>query len=142
MKYNLIVIDASIAVKPFFKEEGFDLVNRLFAIKDSFKLSVIVPDFFKYEFFNVVMRKKNNLQGAEVSFQLLTEKQFSQIPFENDLVTIALRLMEQYSKISFYDASYHALAKAYNTDFITADERYYQITKKEGNVKLLKHLKI
>ena len=64
------------------------------------------------------------------------------MPLEDDLIEQTNKLMEKYPKISFYDAAYHALAKAYNTDLITADKQYYKLTKKEGNIKLLANLKL
>ena len=50
--------------------------------------------------------------------------------------------MDKYPGISFYDASYHALAKAYGIPYITADKKYYQMTEKEGNIKLLQKIEI
>lgn len=50
--------------------------------------------------------------------------------------------MKKYPRVSFYDASYHALAIAYDGLFVTADRKYYEMTRKEGNVTLLEDLKI
>jgi len=39
--------------------------------------------------------------------------------------------------VSFYDASYHALAKKIGGVFITADNRYYDKAKVVGNIEPL-----
>ena len=52
---------------------------------------------------------------------------------------MAFELMQKYPKISFYDASYHAIAIYENGKFITADKRYYETTKKEKHIILLKN---
>jgi len=49
--------------------------------------------------------------------------------------------MKKYTKISFYDAAYHALALNTGGTFITADKKYYEKTKSEGNIMLLKNYK-
>lgn len=54
------------------------------------------------------------------------------------LCFLGVELMQKASKISFYDAAYHALALQEKAIFITADSRYYKDMHKEGN---LLHLK-
>lgn len=138
---KIYVVDNSVILKPILNEEGAEKVKKLFLLKNKFKISIFVPDIFCYEFFNKLIKTL----GAKVSFKAFygfLERQVSIMPLQDDLIMLANKLVEKYPKISFYDAAYHALAKAYNAELITADERYYNQTKKEGNIKLLKNLKI
>lgn len=134
-----LVVDNSVILKPLLREEGAEIVEKMFLLKDKFELSILVPDIFRYEFFNKVTREYD-AQIAQVAWNNLTERQVSIIPLEYDIITASNKLMKKYSKISFYDAAYHALAKVYRVDFITADKKYYQLTKAEGDVKLLEEL--
>lgn len=138
---EILVLDTSVLVKPLLKETGADKVKKILFLKDTFGLSVLVPEIFKYEFLNTVTLQKNALI-AKKAYNLITAKQFSLIPIEYDLMDASSRLMQKYQGISFYDASYHALAIAYDATFVTTDKKYYSQVKKEGNIKLLDDLKI
>ncbi len=136
-----IVLDNSVILRPLLKEKGAEKVNRIFMLKDRLQISILVPDIFCYEFFNKLTRAMDS-RSAMSAYHYLVQRQVSVIPFEEDLIKAANNLMEKYPRISFYDAAYHALAKAYNVDLITADERYYNLTKGEGHVKLLDDFKV
>ncbi len=45
--------------------------------------------------------------------------------------------MAYFLKASFYDTSYHFLAKLLKGDFVTSDDNYFKKAKKLGNIKLL-----
>lgn len=137
----IYVLDNSVVLKPFFKEEGADLVHKIFLLKENYKISIFVPEIFRFEFFNTVLLKKD-LKIATQAFAFFMEKQVSFIPFEDDLMEKASQLVKKHPKVSFYDASYHALAKAYEGIFITADKKYYEQVKNEGNIELLEKLKL
>lgn len=47
-----------------------------------------------------------------------------------------LRLSQDFGT-SFYDASYHFLAKLLKGTFLTSDEQYFKKAKESGNIKLL-----
>lgn len=133
-------MDTSIALKPILQEEDAIKVIKILNLKNNFQLSVLVPDIFRYEFFNV-MSGKYSASVCEKFYEHLTEKQWSIIPFDYDIIRIATRLKGKYQKITFYDAAYHALAKAYKTIFVTADERYARMVNDE-DVVLLKDLEV
>lgn len=137
----VFVLNASAILKPFLDEEGSHLVEKIFYLKNSFQVSVLVPDIFRYEFINTLCRMK----GDEVAlkfYEFITEKQLSILPLEADLMEWATKLMQKYPRISFYDAVYHALAKAYKIPFVTADEKYFEMVKREKDVLLLEKLNI
>jgi|WetSurMetagenome_2_1015567.scaffolds.fasta_scaffold344727_2 predicted nucleic acid-binding protein len=135
------VMDNSVLIKPLLREDGAEKVEKILLRKERFELSLLVPDIFRYEFFNILTRGFN-AEIAMAAWLELTERQVSIIPLEVDLIDMANRLVTKYAKISFYDAAYHALALAYCVDYVTADEKYYNIVKKEGNIRLLEDFKI
>jgi len=141
VKSNILVLDNSVVCKPLFKEEGADIVEKIFAKKENFEIMVLLPEIFRFEFFNAAARKKT-AEIANAAYESFSEKQVSIIPNEGDLIDKTLRIMKKYPRVSFYDASYHALAIAYDALFVTADKQYYEMTRKEGNVTLLEDLKI
>jgi predicted nucleic acid-binding protein len=138
---NLYVLDNSVVLKPFLGQDSDHKVKKLFLKKEKFEISVLVPGIFCYEFFNILNRELD-AKAAMQAYQAFLARQVSVVPLEADIIQMANKLMGKYPKISFYDAAYHALAKVYKADLITADERYYQMTKKEKHVKLLKQLKV
>lgn len=138
---KIYILDNSVVLKPILEEEGAEIVNKLFFLKNKYKISILVPDIFRYEFFNRLTREKN-ASVALKAYNYFINRQVSVIPLESDLIRLANKLVTKYPKISFYDAAYHALAKAYDADLITADKKYYQKTRAEGNVRLLEDLKI
>ena len=141
MKIKKLVLDASVLLKAILNEEDSPKVEKIITMKDNFELFILVPDIFRYEFLQQMTRKVG-LEAANFAYHAITEFQLGVIPLENDIIDEAQKIMEQHPQVSFYDATYHALAKAYKTDFITADERYYQQTKTIGNIKLLKNFRI
>lgn len=136
-----MVIDTSVILKPILGEEGKEKAMKINHLKDNYELSVLVPDIFRYEFMNIAGRGLDSTT-AEEAFLKFTERQVSIVPLAFDLIQIATKIMQKYPKVTFYDAVYHALAKAYDTCFITADRRYYEQTKEEGNIRLLEDLKL
>lgn len=138
---TVFVLDASAILKPFLGEEESDIVEKIFYLKDNFQVSVLVPDIFRYEFINTLCRMKGD-EAALKLYEFITEKQLSILPLEADLMKWATRLMQKYPRVSFYDAVYHALAKAYKIPFVTADEKYFEMVKSERDVLLLNKLKI
>ena len=140
-KIKTIVLDTSTIVKPLLQENGKEKVEKMFHLKENFKLSILVPDIFRYEYMNTICRELNT-EIAEEGYKTFTARQVSIIPMDFDLIRRTTKITEKYPKASFYDAAFHALAKAYGIDFITADKRYYELTKKEGNIKLLQDLKL
>lgn len=137
----IYVLDASVILKAFLQEEDRIKVLQIINLKDNYKISIFLPEFFRYEFFNT-MNRKIGREGAKKIFRTFTSIQVSLIVLEDDLTESALKINSKYPQTSFYDAAYHAIAKAYNATLITADEKYYNQTRREGHIKLLKNFKI
>lgn len=50
------------------------------------------------------------------------------------VVARAIQLVRSYSKVTWYDAVYHAVAIEYGGQFVTADRYYYSTTRQEGSI--------
>lgn len=137
----VIVPDASIILKwvlppnisPY---QNLALNIRNAANKGEHKL--LVPPLWRYEVGNTLTRliSKN-------SFKLITLCEsvgLIEIPADNDWLKQAISLVQK-NKVSFYDASYHALAIRESGIFITADEKYVRKILDKTHVKLLKEWK-
>lgn len=135
------VVDASVLLKPALKEQSpqTDLAKELIQLKENYEICIFVPDLFRYEYFNTLVRKRGEVH-ARLAYKAISARQLCIFPLEDYYWETAHRLMQKYSGVSFYDASYHALAKAYNIPYITADKKYYERTKKEGNIQMLEDL--
>ena len=127
------ILDASILIKIVLKEEDSWRVEQIFSDIRTHKNKLLSCELWLYETFNTLGRK---LSYGEAVGAL---EVFADTPFEvlKSDVNTALQLMQKFPKISFYDASYHALAIEHEGVFITADRKYYEITKEAGNVMLL-----
>jgi predicted nucleic acid-binding protein len=137
-----IVIDSSVFLKQFLHEKDSKKTTTFLEkiLRDNFK--IIVPDLLVYEILSVVIRQKNVDLSEVVDF--LDSAQKSELFLEKlstDLIDkakkIALSGNEKSGFPSFYDSVYHALAIINKCDFVTADKKHYDKTKKFGHIKLL-----
>jgi len=135
---KLITIDASVLLKWLIAEsEDMEQAVLLRTHFEKKKVEFIVPSFCFAEVCNILYRK---VPHAAIEFySYILELQITEHQLSFNIVNIAFKLMEQYHAVSFYDASYHALAILENGTFITADKKYYEKTRKEGHIMLLKN---
>mgnify|MGYP001617997569 CR=1 FL=1 len=133
-----VVIDSSVALK-WALDEKEDLKEALY-IRELIKKRLIqgfVPSIFYYETLNTLFRKKPEKALRFLSLIRMSEILECRLTVEQ--VLKAGELMQKYPQISFYDACYHALAMWEDAIFITSDNKYYETTKKEGHITLLKN---
>ena len=135
-KIKTVVVDASVLLKTIFNEEDSIKAEKLINQKDNCKLSILVPDIFRYEFFQQVTRKANE-KIAQEGYSALFERQISTIPLEVDIIKSAQKIMARHPKISFYDAAYHVLAIREDGEYLTADREYARKARSRGSVTLL-----
>lgn len=131
------VIDASVIYKWATHEPEY--LEEALLVKDHFveKINLLmVPVFCFAEVCNALFIKRPRM--ALEYFSQLIEFGIEEYAISFNLANLSFQLMERYPGISFYDASYHALAIRKNGTFITADEKYYRKTHKEGHIMLLK----
>ena len=141
------VIDSSVFIKLFLPEEEDS--KKAFFLMDKIineQIEVLAPRLFYYEVFGIA--RKNGIPSEEV-WSILQDYEGSLLHYvKEDWETTqkTLSICETGNKKSgfptFYDASYHALALLHNCDFITADRRHYEKTKKLGHVRLLSEMEL
>jgi len=138
MERNALVLDASIIIKWFTKEENRD---KAIAIRKAFienEIEIAVPDLILYEISNAL--KHNPLftsENVKEAIDSLLEIGIDIIIPIPETIHRAIDIAFS-SKISLYDAFYIALALDLGFDFITADKKLYEKTKEYGNILLLK----
>ncbi len=131
------VVDNSVVIKHVYEEEKSFEADKLFHDAYNFMASMFVPEIFTFEYFNIASRRIG-YSAAYKAFKDFTERQFSIVKLDAYGLRQANMIMEDLAnKISFYDASYHALAFQMDATFVTADERYYKMAKKIGRIELL-----
>lgn len=125
MEKETLVLDASVIVKWYFKEQNSEKAIRIRDLYRNYIVDIIVPDLLYYEVTNVVRfnneitnRKKkriiNNLFNINLETRILDKSDFLD----------ALNSAEN-SDTTIYDTIYYILAKKIDGKYITADQNFY-----------------
>ena len=135
-----VALDASVVIKWFFEEEGTDAALQLLEEHKLEKIQINVPDLLFFEFGNTVVKKfREDIDTRKEFNRNLTDLLSIQLSFAEttpDLLKLVYSLASRY-EITFYDATYVALAKSLKCDFVTADKKLVEATKALKFVKLL-----
>lgn len=134
---RVVVIDASVIVKMFLGEDGSELVKKLFRLTNAYKLTIFAPYLLRYELFNILSRKVSDFGDVSKMFDIFEKLKIGFLDPEDDYLKKALKEVWADPKISFYDASYAALAKNYDGIFLTADKKYYEKAKRDVEIVLI-----
>lgn len=132
----LIIIDASVGLKWILIET--EMIEAALKLRSDFMKEIIqiaVPQLFFFEVANTIYRKR--IEKAAFFLEQLMESQIKRFPLTHEVAMQAFHLMGTNPHISFYDATYHALAIQLKGIFLTADERYYGLMKKQKHMMLL-----
>ena len=132
-----MVLDASVILKWFLDEDGS---NKALKIKESHVAgidTIITPDIVIYEVGNA-LRYEPEFSPEEVNRCLkeLYELEIDIIAPLSDIANLTTQVAYQ-KDITFYDATYIALAQDLNLQYVTADEKLYNKTKDLPFVTLL-----
>lgn len=133
-----IILDASILIAYFAREKdgnepGF---SRLAYDMNNGKVMPGILSIIYWEIGNWVCRDYPHRATEILSAVLLCN--FQEHALDIAIANMAAKIVHKHKKVTFYDASYHALAIIKNGTFITADKAYYNATHKLGHIKLLK----
>lgn len=133
----LFIPDASVLLK-WATYETEDLHESILFEGDvkNGKVLTVVPSHCLFEICNMLGRNRQDI--ALSFFSYLLQLDIIEEVLTLDRASVAFHLMKKYIGVSFYDACYHAFAIQEAGIFLTADERYYRKTKKEGAIMLLK----
>jgi len=135
------VLDASVIYKWYVEEE--DTEKALF-LREDFKkgIKTAIPDFLFHELANA-LRYNPKIERKEVEeiIENISELGLEVIIMAPTLTKKALKFAYDY-QISIYDSLYLALAQSLEFEFITADRRLYEKTKRLWFVKYLKDIEL
>lgn len=117
------VLDASIILKPFLAEDGYTEVVDLFQRSSKKEISLFVPSIMMYEAGNILARKFSGIELDKAISKLMGLKIMS-LDVQYAGMNEVLKLTKSHPGISFYDASYYALACQIDAKLITADMKF------------------
>ncbi|MBT3864689.1 type II toxin-antitoxin system VapC family toxin [Candidatus Peregrinibacteria bacterium] len=134
--YKTVVLDASVLVKVFFEERGSEEASELLKYKMQGVTTVLATPLMIFEFLNIVSRKAEDREQALEIFKRFKEFGIGLLEPGDDYVEEAIAVVHENPEISYYDASYHALAKDLDTVFLTADKKFYNAMKGDKHIEL------
>lgn len=135
-----IVPDASIIIKWALGGEEEPEKDKAMSILFGFtegKFEIILPSLWIYEVGNVLGMRYP--QSGEEIMGILLGYEFNEFSMSKDLCRLIFQLMNEF-KVTFYDASYHALAIHQKGKFITSDKKYFEKAKDKAYIQLLDFL--
>ncbi len=132
------VIDASIALKWYLddEEEHVSEAQHVLESLGSEQFHGFVPSHFFAEIASTLYRKKPEMASQWLAE--LLEVNVKILPLSPTQLSTSDRILKKYPSSIFYDVLYHALALDRGATLVTADKKYYEQTKKEGHIMLLK----
>lgn len=133
----VVVPDALVILKWVLKMDE-DHVEKALALLSSWtagETEIVLPSLWVYEVGNIVGRK--NAERAEEIMALLLDYRFPEARIETGHLLVSLDLMRRHA-VTFYDASYHAVALNAGGTFVTADDAYVRRAGNAGHVVSLK----
>lgn len=122
---SLVVIDSSVAVKWLNRKEEDLLIQADKILKDveEGKIYILMPELAKYEVGNALLNK-----GPDLPLINLALEKFHDIPVQfviEDLESAKLTMEIAYkNKITYYDASFLALAETFHATLITDNPKH------------------
>lgn len=131
---NIVVVDASVALKWAVLEEDTDKANALLDSWINTGTAIAVPALFVYEVTNILYRKAvakklpydEASQGLAKLFSLGLFVDFSEYEF---ISSNAMKLAHRFGLPAAYDAHYLALSMNKDCEFWTADKRLWNAVK-------------
>lgn len=120
-----LVVDASVAVKWFTDEDGMIISRRLLKEMQEGRKVLYAPNLLIYEVANVLnWSKKLEEERISIALNSIFDSDLRLIELDTSLTAVAVNLMTAH-RMSFYDASYAALAKMLKIPLITADAKHF-----------------
>ncbi len=134
MSKDVLVVDSSVIVKWLSadKEEHIAIADKILEDVQTGKVELLVPELAKYEIGNaLLLGKKLSLEGGNVALTQLFRLPITFISSSQDLSLETYKIALTHG-ITYYDASFLALAKQYDATLITEN------TKHQGKAKKIK----
>lgn len=121
-----VVADSSVIIKWLntTDEENVEIANNLLNDALDNKIELLAPELAKYEIGNVLLKsKKLTPNEATIAFGTANALPISFITESEDLAKEAYSIAYN-NDITYYDASFLALAKQYNATLVTANVKH------------------
>lgn len=128
----VVVPDASVLLKWVLASDDEENRDRALELRErwlSGECTVVVPSLWLFEVGNIVGTKQPDLAGELM--QILIDYRFEEEPASGFCLK-ALELMRKFN-VTFYDASYHAVALNRGGVFVTTDTNYCRRTAAAGH---------
>ena len=133
-----VVPDASVLLKWVLPGPDEADVKAAISLRDAAlneKIRLVVPSLWIFEVANILVRRMTD--SAKEAIKAYIAFGLIEGVTDEKWLKISLSLVRNYG-VTFYDASYHAMAIKYGGVLITADEKYLNRADATGSVKLLK----
>ncbi len=134
---KLIVPDASVLLKWVLPGEREPHVTEALEIRDAFvagKIRLLVPALWFFEVGN--MLGLYHPATAEERLSALVDAGIPEAALDREWQSVTLNLVNKH-RVTFYDASYHALAIVNRGVFVTADAKYQRKLGSDPAVRIL-----
>ena len=139
---KIFVPDASVILKWAIGLESELDREKAIRILDAWvdnNIEIVLPELWVFEVGNFLGKVIPN--SALERMETLLDFRFKTKELDKETCKSIFELMKDLS-VSFYDASYHALAQRMGGVFITADDKYYQKARAKGNIEFLGNSRI
>jgi len=133
MTLPVVVPDASVLLKWVLESEDEQSRDRALELREVWlagKCSLVAPSLWAFEVGNVVGMRQPDL--ARDLIQILIDYRIEEEPIST-FCAAALDLMRRF-KVTFYNASYHAVALSRGGQLVTADTGYCRKASAAGHV--------
>lgn len=134
---KLYIVDSSVLIKWYNVNEV--LVDEALRVRNAFlekKIHIHLPILCMWEFCNFFGRNYDVNTASSILANLQNYK-LPSFHLNFTVSNLAFQIMEKLKNVSFYDASYHALAIHQNGTFLTCDKRYVEKAAEFGHIQLL-----
>ena len=133
---KVVIIDASVLIKVFLNEKESQEAKKFIDLHLKRNITLLSTPLLTFELLNILVRHLKSRSAVNSAYIQFKRLKIGLIPFEDSVVKGAIKLASEDLKISFYDAAYHALAQDMGAVFLTADAKYYERMKQNGNIEL------
>jgi|SRR3989339_1304484 len=122
-----LVIDSSVAVKWLNKqgESNTTQADKVLKGVQNEKVYLLMPELAKYEVGNALLYKQMPFQNASGSLATFYGIPIQFVPQDQSQAQSAMRMAYEH-KVTFYDASFMALAKERKADLITDNPKHQE----------------
>jgi predicted nucleic acid-binding protein len=140
LRFKRIIIDNSVLLKTVFEEEDSSFVRQIVALHMEKQLTLLAPPVLYFEFLNALSKNIKDTEQVKLTLKKYFKFGIAIIDATYGYLEEGIKAACENKDVSYYDSSYHSLAKDMNGIFLTADKKYYDVMKNEGHIALLANL--